>query len=43
MQHDGYKDDELNAGLRRGGCGSQRDTVSWRPHRVHTESFLLQY
>lgn len=43
MQHDGYKDDELHAGLRRRGSGSQSDTVSWRPHRVHTESYLLQY
>lgn len=30
MQHDGYKHNELNAGLRRGGSSSQSHAVSWR-------------
>lgn len=33
MQHDGYKDNELNAGLRRRGSSSQCHPVSWRQKR----------
>lgn len=35
VQHDGDKDDELDAGLRRGGSGSQSNAVSWGPNTGH--------
>lgn len=35
MQHDGYKDNELNAGLRRRGSSSQSHPVSWRQQVRH--------
>lgn len=39
MQHDGDKDDELNAGLRRRGSSSECDAVSWRQNM----DFTVQY
>lgn len=39
MQHDGHKDDELNAGLGRGGGGPKRHAVSWKPEEETDSHF----